>query len=237
MLSLTGGLVLALAASFPWRVQPAREQSPSVTIHVNQPCDSTTLTAEAVLTGSFGWNQIVAVRGTPVSAAPQDISFPTANNGQTATGAVVIVYCRGYRLGVLRVPSFADATSPRAIDLVPLGTLPLRGRVTPPQPEPAGFTLGLSVDITDIVLQLVGHTGGYRGPAHMIPIVETAVKPDGTFEVTVPDFKQDPLLAPGFFVFTAGRTRHPFLVESPLPFAASYPNEVQLRAVEPRGRK
>ena len=214
------------------QLPPAISSGPPITLHINQPCDPASAFVEAVLRGPGDWDTARGERVTTGTVpGPQDFSIPTSvRRSQAATMADVIVYCRGYRFGVVRdIPLGSEAATRRNVDLTPLSTARMHGRVNLPQPQPAGFALQLHVEITDAVLRLVGHSGGYRGAAQMVPIVEMTVSADGAFEAQVPDFKQDPLVASAVWMFSAAG-KVPFLIQPAWPIASSYPNEVILTA-------
>ena len=113
------------------------------------------------------------------------------------------MFCRGYRLAFVNVPSPASVPAKRAaVNLVPLGSVAFMGRVTLPKGEnPADLRLDVYYENLSLVMNYFENPEGIGGSG--MKVSTTTLAADGSFKTTVPDFANDPeaLKIPGRFNF------------------------------------
>jgi hypothetical protein len=182
--------------------------------------------------------------------ATQDIpiSLRLPQNEVRATSLRAILFCRGYRLALINIPSLEDVPNRWSVNLVPLDNVPMKGRVAMSgEYRPEELRLDVHFDMT---LAIMGYFESMKGIGGLgMRVATTTIAPDGTFMVEVPNFQKDPVMAkwgyPGRFNFgvralrpyhdassrratarIAGRSRNGR--DAGIPVAASYPQPIHL---------
>jgi len=197
--------------------QSSRDSDPVFFLHINQRVDPAFVTISYHVKGEKdgGGYAIINTGGAQIKVtATQDIpiNLMLPQKDQRATALKAVVFCRDYALALVDVPSIADATSKRvAVDLVPLASVGITGRVTLPRDEnPADLRLDVYYDNHEMVFRYFEQLGGIIGSG--IKVSTTTLTGDGSFSTTIPDFANDPVASkvPGrlHFVIRALRPYH-----------------------------
>jgi hypothetical protein len=245
-------LMTMLAVQCSPGTQSSNSSDPVFILHINQPVDPAFVTISYQVKGEkSGGGYANLGRSGPYldMTATQDIpiSLTLPQKDHRATALKAVVFCRGYRLAFVNVPSLTKVPSKRvAVDLVPLGSVALNGRVTLPRDEnPADLRLDVYYNDYEIVFGYFQSLGGISGSG--MKVSTTPLAADGSFTTTVPDFANDPVASkdPGRLKFgiRALRPYHgasersagariagqpefgPF---SGIPIALSYPDPIAL---------
>jgi hypothetical protein len=226
--------------------------SDTFVLHINRPIDPSCLSVTSFVRGPFGGYSNYGQRlPTLQMSGSQDIVVDTTRSGQSATFLRLVVYCRGYQFAFVEVASLLEpGARKKAIDLVPLATVPMRGRVTLPSgDDPSQFTVEIGFDASALAMKYLldprgspATTGGVAGSfvSSSTSVAEVVPAADGAFVALVPDFARDPAAAasPGRFdmFFARGpRRSYALSVVTPsglsrlLPQAPAYDGVVQLR--------
>jgi hypothetical protein len=185
-------------------------------LHINQPVDPEFVAISYLVKGeknddgygNFGRRgpnlEMTATQDIPIS-----LTLPHSDHRATAIRAVL--FCRGYRLAFVNVPSLASLPTKRAaVNLVPLGSVALTGRVTLPKDEnPADLRLDVYYENIYLVMGYLETSEAIGGSG--MKVSTTTLAADGSFKTTIPDFANDPeaLKSPGRFNFT---------IRSPRPY-------------------
>ena len=200
-------------------------------LHINQPVDPAFVTISYNIKGEKsddGYTNLGRSGPYLDMTTTQDIPISlTLPKEHRATALKAVVFCRGYRLGFVNVPSLAEVPSKRmAIDLVPLGSVALNGRVTLPRDEkPADLRLDVYYNDFEIVFRYLQITEGISGG---MKVATTPLAADGSFTTTVPDFANDPVASkdPGRFKFGI-RALRPYHGVSERSAAAHIPGQAE----------
>jgi hypothetical protein len=226
---------------------PQAADSSDFILHINQKIDPTMLTVTSMLRGPFGgYSQYGDALPRLRMTGPHDIAIGTVHEGQAAKSLRLVIYCRGYQFAFVDVPNLAARDSKTtAIDLVPLASVTLQGRVILPAGEnPPQFTLEVAYDASALALEYFARgsgPSGYSFPSSLTPVATAALKSDGSFAAMVPDFFNDAAVAATrskgtlHFGVHSRRKSYGLLAEEPawprplgLPIAPSYADEIVL---------
>ena len=188
--------------------QSFKRDDPVFFLHINQPVDPEFVTIAYQVNGEKpggGYGNWGSYGPSLKMTADQDvpIGLTLPQNEQRATALKAVVFCRGYELAFVNVPSLARVRSKRvAIDLVPLGSVALTGHVILPKGEnPADLRLDVYYENLSLVMNYFENSEGIGGSG--MKVSTTTLAADGSFKTTVPDFANDPeaLKIPGRFNF------------------------------------
>jgi len=226
-------LTTMLAVQCSPGTQSSKSSDPVFILHINQAVDPAFMTISYLVKGeksgdgyaNFGssgpYLNMTATQDIPIS-----LTLPQKDHRATALKAVV--FCRGYRLAFVNVPSLTKVPSKRvAVDLVPLGSVVLNGRVTLPRDEnPADLRLDVYYNDFEIVFGYLQITEGISGGG--MKVATTPLAADGSFTTTVPDFANDPVASkdPGRFKFGI-RALRPYHGASERSAAAHIPGQAE----------
>jgi hypothetical protein len=142
-----------------------------------------------------------------------DVAVDTVIDGQAAAGARILVAYDGFQMTVVDVPFLTDiASRRRTIDLLPLASVPLTGRVEfPPGRDPGQFTIEATVDRSSLVIgPLLGEAiPGGNGFIFLsdATISSTSLAADGSFTMNLPNLADDPVAGPAHSIRLQFRAR------------------------------
>jgi hypothetical protein len=117
----------------------------------------------------------------------------TSYENKPARTLKIIVYCPGYGIELLNIPSLADLSAKSAsVELKPLTSVQLSGRIVAPE---GGARKDFNIEV--FYLAYWGHEffGIVDGFVNTFKLASTDVTPDGSFSVAVPDFARDSAVA------------------------------------------
>jgi hypothetical protein len=219
-----------------------KSSEPVFFLHINQPVDpeftaiSYLVKGEKAGAGYGRWETSgLSLKMTAEQDIPIGLTLP--QNEQRATALKAVVFCRGYRLAFVNVPSLARVPSKRTVvDLVPLDSVALAGRVDLPEGEnPDDLRLEVHYDITLLAMSYFEQMEGISGGG--MKVAATMLAANGSFTATVPDFANDPALK-GYGRLHFGirsMTQRQGVSKRPeirprdgIPVASSYPDPIAL---------
>jgi hypothetical protein len=151
--------------------------------------DTSGLHISYFLTGAFGGY------GSFVRTEPgvHDYAIDTSYENKPAETLKIIIYCPGYGIELLNIPSLSDISARSvSVELKPLPSVQLSGKIVAPE----GSDL-MDFKIEVYYLAYWGHeffriTDGF---VTTFKLVSTDVPRDGSFSVAVPDFTRDSAVA------------------------------------------
>jgi len=169
--------------------QPAANPDPQAfLLNFPKSVDLTHVQIEYFLTGPFGGV------GNHITSKPNLHQYwlDTTHEGKPADALKAIVYCPGYGLALIDAPALKDqATRIASVDLKPLPSIPLTGKVVPPAGQSlAGYKLVLIYE----AVWGMEYFGYIDGMAPSFTVAQTGLAPDGSFTITIPDFARDPVI-------------------------------------------
>jgi hypothetical protein len=152
--------------------------------------DTTGLHISYFMTGDFGGF------GSFVRTKPNLHGYviDTSRENKPARTLKIIVYCPGYGIELLNIPSLADLSAMSAsVELKPLPAVHLSGKIVTPE---GGALKDFKIEV--IYSAYWGHEffGIVDGFVTTFKLVSAEVKQDGSFSVALPDFTRDPAIAP-----------------------------------------
>jgi hypothetical protein len=164
--------------------QPLNNQG--LFLHFPRTIDTTSLSIRYFLTGAFGGY------GGFVRTEPDtwDYTIETSYEGKPAKTLKAIVFCPGYEVRLLDIPSLDDsAVTNLDVELNPLPLIPLSGTVMLPNP---GGNLGLRIHATYYAYWDHEYFGIADGFVNSFDVASAVLSEDGSFSMMVPDFAHDP---------------------------------------------
>jgi hypothetical protein len=184
--------------------------------------------------GAFGGHGSLPVR----SAGPGRFALRTGLGGKPALELKVAVWCSGYGMALVDVPSLDQSGWARSLTLSPLAHRTIDARVLPTDD-------GLSLVGSQIRVFYVAYwlCGFFNLPDCMVPSWQVAVGEVGagdTVHIDVPDFARDPVTGPDAgFKLRADRTEPPyhFWLETPAAPLGVIPASTDLRNLVLRPRR
>lgn len=187
---LVAVIALATLTAHIGRAQTQRvSDSHSFLLRLPTTVDTTDLQVSYFMTGAFGGY------GGFVRTKPnvRDYVIETSYENKPAKTLKIIIYCPGYGIESLNIPSLADLSAESAsVELKPHSSVRLSGKIV--LPEGSGRK---DFKIEAMYLAYWGHEffGIYDGPVTTFKIASADVTPDGSFSIAVPDFARDPVVA------------------------------------------
>ena len=183
-------IVVASLILFSSDAKPSRSQQPlnnqGFSLHFPRTIDTTSLEIRYFLGGEFGGY------GGFVRTNPEtwDYTIETSYEGKPARSLKAIVFCPGYEMKLLDIPSLDDSAA-KSIDLElrPLKLIQLSGRVILPE---ADSKLSLRIDARYEAYWDHEFFGIADGFVSSFDLASTALSEDGSFSMMVPDFAHDP---------------------------------------------
>jgi hypothetical protein len=152
--------------------------------------DTTGLHISYFITGDFGGF------GNFVRTKPNLHGYviDTSHENKPASTLKIIVYCPGYGIKLLNLPSLSDLSNvSSSVELKPLPTVHLSGKIITPE----GSALkDFKIEViywANWKLEFFGIGDGAVSP---FKLASADVSRDGSFSVAVPDFTRDPAIAP-----------------------------------------
>lgn len=150
--------------------------------HFPRTIDTTSLSISYFLLGPFGGHGSFV----ETKANTWDYAIETSYENKPARTLKAIVFCPGYQVKLLTVPSLEDSSVLFAdLELKPLRSIHLSGKVMPT--KPSGAT-GLRIEAT--YLAFWGHEffGISDGAVPSFNVASINLSEDGSFSLMVPDF-------------------------------------------------
>src|SRR5215510_1893994 len=152
--------------------------------------DTTGLHISYFMTGDFGGF------GNFVRTKPNLHGYviDTSYQNKPASTLKIIVYCPGYGIELLNLPSLSDLSDmSSSVKLKPLPTVHLSGRIVTPE----GSALkDFKIDVIYWANWKLEFFGLVDGAISLFKLASADVSRDGSFSVAVPDFTRDPAIAP-----------------------------------------
>jgi len=200
-------LMTLLAVQSSPRSRSNDGDDPVFLLHINQPVNPAFVTMAYHVKGerSDEGFAILGISGPALKmTATQDIpiGLRLGQKDHRAAALKVVVFCRDYGFAFVDVPSLRRSSKRVDVDLSPLGSVGLAGRVTLPRDEnPADLRVDIYYDNHNFLFRYLEQNGGVFGSG--IKVSTTALAADGSFTTTIPDFANDPLASriPGRFHF------------------------------------
>jgi hypothetical protein len=187
--ALTSLAIAALWGGIPGGAIQQSADSPTINLRVVGCQDAASLTIRYFLYGAFG-GQGGDVR---TEAGRSDYIIPAAHKGLPAESLRALVYCPHHEIMQLTEFSFAEPLSqPMELQLAPLGSVRLAGKVMYPS---ADKVAGTRIEVIYHAYWTHRFWDIIDGPVDTFKVASTDVSDDGSFEVFVPDFASDPVVA------------------------------------------
>ncbi|MBO0857578.1 MAG: hypothetical protein J2P21_03815 [Chloracidobacterium sp.] len=150
--------------------------------------DTTGLQINYFMTGAFGGS------GGPVRTKPvlHGYVIDTSYENKPAETLKIIVYCPGYGLELINVPSLAASSADGAyVRLKPLPSVQLSGRIVAPE---GSARKDFKIEVSYLAFWDHEFFGIADGFVTTIKLASVDMRPDGSFSVAIPDFARDPSL-------------------------------------------
>ena len=160
----------------------------SPVIRLPEGIDPSDCQANTYVTGPFGGSGWFGMRFTG-----RDLAIAVRVRDERARTARAIVFCRGARIEIVQIAPVPSERIVVAVGVSVLAAIPLQGIVTfAANAQPGRPVLLRLTYLLDWAHEYFGISDG------MIPMFDLGrhrVRPDGTFEILVPDFANDPTIA------------------------------------------
>jgi len=187
-------VAVILLAVLPAYIRRAQAQSfsggRSFLLRLPSTADTTGLHISYFMTGAFGGY------GSFVRTKPDVHGYviDTWYENKPASALKIIVYCPGYGIELLNIPSLADLSDMSAsVELKPLPTVHLSGKIVTPE----GSALkDFKIEVIYWAFWEQEFFGIGDGPVSPFKLASADVSRDGSFSVAVPDFTRNPAIAP-----------------------------------------
>jgi len=139
--------------------------------------------------GAFGGE---ATQLPDTKASGEAIAVPTGLQGQPATSLRVALWCRGYSMVLIDVPSLPASTFQAQVSLVPLNDVPFSGKVSA---SADGISMvGATLRVFYQAPWLCRFFGWLDCLVPQWEVSAGTIRDDSTFAVMVPDFAADPAI-------------------------------------------
>jgi hypothetical protein len=187
-------VTVILLAVLPAYIRRAQAQSfsggQSFLLRLPTTVDTTGLHISYFMTGDFGGY------GGFVRTKPKlhGYAIDTSRENKPARTLKIIVYCPGYGIELLNLPSLSDLSDmSSSVKLKPLPTVHLSGKIVTPEGSALKDFKIEAIYWANWKLEFFGIVDGAISP---FKIASADVSRDGSFSVAVPDFSRDPAIAP-----------------------------------------
>jgi hypothetical protein len=180
--------LVVLPADVRWAQTPVVSDNSSFFLRLPTKVDTTGLQIRYFMTGAFGGVGNF-VRTTP---GLHGYVIDTSYENKPAETLKIIVYCPGYGMALINVPSLAAASADGAyVELKPLPSVQLSGRIVAPEGSARkDFKIEVSY-LADWDHEFFGIGDGISAT---VKLASADVRQDGSFLVAIPDFSRDPAL-------------------------------------------
>jgi hypothetical protein len=188
-MALTSVAIAALWGGFLRGAVQESADGPAIRLRVVGCQDQSDLTIRYFLKGSFGgYGGFVRTE-----SGRTEYIIPAVQQGMPAKVFQALVYCPGHQIALLQEPSFAEPFSqPTELRLAPLGSIRLAGTLMYPTAE---SVTGIRIEVDYLALWSHRFWGIFDGPVDSFKVASTDLSEDGSFEMLVPDFAHDPVVA------------------------------------------
>jgi hypothetical protein len=187
-------VTVILLAVLPAYIRRAQAQSfsggQSFLLRLPTTVDTTGLHISYFMTGDFGGY------GGFVRTKPKlhGYAIDTSRENKPARTLKIIVYCPGYGIELLNLPSLSDLSDmSSSVKLKTLPTVHLSGKIVTPEGSALKDFKIEAIYWANWKLEFFGIVDGAISP---FKIASADVSRDGSFSVAVPDFSRDPAIAP-----------------------------------------
>jgi hypothetical protein len=186
-------VVVIMLAVLPTNIGRAQAQSfsgsQSFLLRLPPTVDTTGLHISYFMTGAFGgYGGFVRTRPNV-----HDYVIDTSYENKPAGTLKIIVYCPGYGIESLNIPSLSDPSANSAsVELKPLPTVHLSGKIVTPE---GGARKDFKIEVIYLAYWAHEFFGIADGPVTTFKIASADAPQDGSFTVAIPDFTRDPALA------------------------------------------
>jgi hypothetical protein len=183
-------IVLASLTLFGSDAELSRSQQPlnnqGFSLHFPRTIDTASLSIRYFLGGAFGGY------GGFVRTEPDtwDYTIETSYEGKPAKTLKAFVFCHGYEVQLLDIPSLDDSADRSvALDLRPLPLIQLSGKVILPKPD---GNRSLRIHANYQAYWDHEFFGLIDGAVNSFDVASAVLSEDGSFSMMVPDFAHDP---------------------------------------------
>lgn len=188
-------LLLCCALSVPLGAQVSPKPSPEgrgFTIRIEPASAAQSCIFQTFQTGDFG-----GAGGSTWTRAAGAGAFVTATVGgdKPAKTLKVAVWCRGSAIALVDVPALETSAFERTITLTPLREIPLAGRVE--RATDGASLAGTELQVRYVAAWLCTFFALFDCLVPSWRVGAGPIAADGTFEVMVPDFANDPTIPKG----------------------------------------
>jgi hypothetical protein len=162
--------------------------NPSFFLRFPTKVDTTGLQINYFMTGAFGGFGNF-VRTTP---GLHGYVIDTSYENKPAETLKIMVYCPGYGMELINVPSLAASSADGAyVELKPLPSLQLSGRIVAPE---GSARKDFKIEVSYLAYWDHEFFGFSDGTSAIVKLASADVRQDGSFSVVIPDFARDPAL-------------------------------------------
>jgi hypothetical protein len=168
---------------------PVVSSSPSFLLRLPARVDTTGLQIRYFMSGAFGGV------GGYVRTAPGVHAYviDTSYESKLARTLKVIVYCPGYGIELINIPSLADSSPNGAfVELKPLPSVELSGKIVGPE---GSARKDFKIDVYYLAYWAHEFFGIGDGPVVAFKLASAVAPQNDSFSVSIPDFARDPALA------------------------------------------
>ena len=170
------------------QTQPAPD-SHSFLLRLPTKVNTTGLQFSYLMTGAFGGvNNIVTTKPTV-----HDYVIDTSYKNMPARTLKIIIFCPGYGIELLNIPSLTDLSAKSAsFELNPLSTVRFSGKIVAPE---GNALKNFKVEVFYLAYWDHEFFGIGDGGVTIFKLASVNAPRDGSFSVAVPDFASDPAIA------------------------------------------
>lgn len=181
--------VIALIVS-PAHIGRAQSQivsdSNSFLLRLSTKVNTTDLNISYFMTGAFGGY------GSYVRTRPnvREYVIETSYENKPAETLKIVIYCPGYGIELLDIPTLgAPSAKTASVELKPLPSVPLSGKIVPPEGR---SHKDFKTEVVYLAYWVHEFFGIADGMVTAFKVASVDVTQDGAFSVAVPDFVHDP---------------------------------------------
>jgi hypothetical protein len=183
-------IMLALLPAYAGRAQAQNlSGSQSFLLRLPAKVDTTGLQFSYFMTGAFG-EVFNFVKATPTV---HDYEIDTSYKNMPAKTLKIIIYCPGYSIELLNIPSLTGLSDKSAsVELKPLPAVRLTGKIVAPE---RNARKNFKIEVSYVVYWVREFFGSAVGFRTTFKLASVGALRDGSFSVAVPDFTRDPAIA------------------------------------------
>jgi hypothetical protein len=183
-------IMLAVLPAYVGRAQAQNlSGSQSFLLRLPTKVNITGLQFSYFMTGDFGevFNSVIA------KPTVHDYEIDTSYKNKPARTLKIIIYCQGYGIELLDIPSLTDLSAKSAsVELKPLPSIRLTGKIVAPE---RNARKNFKIEVLYVVNWIREFFGSAIGFRDTFKLASVGASRDGSFSVVVPDFARDPAIA------------------------------------------